>query len=108
MCSFRRRAYGGHSHVRVVRRRLARRDGITWHERAACWKATGRRSRLDVEEEDGADIITEVSVEVVNDRYVGVVTDEYILLDEIHRAANYDAKTGRRLHTTRTCGTSAT
>src|SRR5687768_16567822 len=64
-------------HVRVVRRPLARRFGGTRHEWAACWKATGRRSRLGVEEEFPPDHVVNMGVELVDDRYVGVVTYEY-------------------------------
>jgi hypothetical protein len=90
--------------VHVVRRRLARRFERTRHELAACWTPTGRRTRLGIESQSaGAEVVIDMEVDLVDDRYVGVVRHEMAGAGEARTAAIYDARTGRELHNTSAC-----
>jgi hypothetical protein len=90
--------------TRVVRAKGKLRGGETRHENLyACWAKTGRRVKVAEELDFGADSRTDSSVEIVQGRYVGVMLNQMGGQTERITARIYDARTGRLLHTSKTC-----
>ncbi len=90
--------------VRVVslKAKLGRTE--TRHDRIlGCWTSTGRRFTMIASVDHGEDSIEHDTFTIVGGRYVGVD----ILLEggasEDRRAATFDVKTRKRLHTTQPC-----
>jgi hypothetical protein len=90
--------------ARVVSRELKlRRQETRRVALLACWAPTGTRKRMLVEQDVGEDLITRVRIELVDDRYVGLDVEFEGGASESTTAAVWDAKTRKRLHTSKRC-----
>jgi hypothetical protein len=90
--------------VRVVsmKGKLGRTE--TRHDRVlGCWTSTGRRFTMFTAVDHGEDSIEHDAFTIVGGRYVGVDTLIEGGASEDRRAASYDVKLRKRLHTTKPC-----
>jgi hypothetical protein len=90
--------------VRVVSRKLKLRMNETRRQALlACWTSTGKRKQMLVEQDVGEDLITRVDIHIVDARYVGLDVEFEGGASESTTAAVWDAKTRKRLHTSKRC-----
>jgi hypothetical protein len=90
--------------ARVVSRKLKLRMNETRRvSLMACWASTGKRKQMLVEQDVGEDLITRVRIEMVDERYAGLDVEFEGGASESTTAAVWDAKTRKRLHTSKRC-----